>query len=217
MNGYAFTLCGADLCALPAGALWWPTERTLVVSDLHIGKARRAARFGGALLPPYEVIQTLTALDAVIALARPARVICLGDSFDDRHAGEDLREDAVNWITRMMAGRRWIWIEGNHDPGPMDIGGEHLAELAIGPLVFRHIAVEGANAEVSGHYHPKTRLAGRSFPCFLFDQSRLILPAFGCYTGGLYAEAPSLTRLFGPGALAVTTGTPARVIPLSRG
>ena len=92
------------------------------------------------------------------------------------------------WITRLQAGRRWVWIEGNHDPGPVDLGGSHLAELPLPPLTFRHIAQGGARGEVSGHYHPKASVPARgrsiSRPAFLYDSDRLILPAYGTYTGG---------------------------------
>ena len=51
-------------------------------------------------------------------------------------------------------------------------------------------------------------------PCFLVDAARLILPAFGAYTGGLRADHPSLRALFGPGARAVLTGEPCVAVPL---
>ena len=54
-----FTFCGAHLLALPSGALLWPEQRLLTVSDLHLGKSERIARRSGQLLPPYEVIDTL--------------------------------------------------------------------------------------------------------------------------------------------------------------
>ena len=65
----------------------------------------------------------------------------------------------------------------------------------MGPLAFRHIATD-AIAEISGHYHPKHRLAGRSRPAFLLDQSRMILPAYGAYTGGLNVLDPAIAGLF---------------------
>ena len=51
MNTHGFTFCGAALSALPSGALHWPDERLLVVSDLHFGKAARLSAVGGAALP----------------------------------------------------------------------------------------------------------------------------------------------------------------------
>ncbi len=210
------TLGPETLHALPSGALWWPARRVLAVSDLHLGKSARLARRGGALLPPYETRATLERLEADIAATRPAGVICLGDSFDDTAAAGALEEDALLWLARLMAGRDWTWIEGNHDPGPIALAGTHRASLTLGALTFRHIADPAQRFEVSGHYHPKARLAGQARPCFLADAARIILPAYGAYTGGLWSHDPALTGLMQPGALAVLTGPKARVIPMPR-
>lgn len=215
MNGFAFELGGVSLRALPNRALWWPDQNVLCVSDLHLGKAERLARRGGSLLPPFEVDETLGRLDEIIAELAPRHVICLGDSFDDDAAGQNLDERARLWLIRQMAGRRWTWIIGNHDPGPVDLGGEYLLEVAVGPLIFRHIAEQGARNEVSGHYHPKVRAAGiEPSPAFVVDTRRLVLPAFGTYTGGLDARHPSLRSLFDPICLAITTGRRALPIPI---
>jgi metallophosphoesterase superfamily enzyme len=63
------------------------------VSDLHLGKAERAARRGGPMLPPYEGIDTLTApLRRHRDDTAPKTVVCLGDSFDDAAAADALDE-----------------------------------------------------------------------------------------------------------------------------
>ncbi len=216
MTGYAFGFHGERLVALPSGALHWPAAGVLVVGDLHLGKSGRMARRGGPLLPPYETEATLARLDAVIETVAPARVICLGDSFDDAAAGEELAEAHRLWLSRLMAGRDWVWIAGNHDPAPMSLGGRHLAQWRQGPLAFRHIAEAGAAGEVSAHYHPKARIGGRSRACFLIDRDRVILPAVGTYTGGLPCDHPDLAALMGPEAIAVLTGSQAVAIPLPR-
>lgn len=210
-------LFGERLVPLPSGALYWPARDLICVSDLHLGKSDRIARRTGALMPPYETRETLGRIEADIQRTDPRIVVCLGDSFDDRAAAESLEEDEMLWITRLQAGRRWIWIEGNHDPGPLGLAGTHMAELTEGPLTFRHIARTGAKGEVSGHYHPKAeiRTRGRTIrrPCFLFDANRAILPAYGTYTGGLRWTAPELRALMGPGAQAALGGDPVRIIP----
>ena len=112
-----------------------------------------------------------------------------------------------------MAGRDWVWILGNHDPGPPEIGGTLRAELQLDGIALRHIAT-AETPEISGHYHPKASLPGRSAPCFLIDDHRVIMPAFGAYTGGLAADDPAFAPLFGPGALAVLTGRDTLVLPM---
>ena len=215
MSAYDFRLCEAALTALPSGALYWADQGVLVVSDLHLGKSERIARRSGVLLPPYEVTETLSRLDADIATTAPRLVICLGDSFDDLEAA-DLAEDHALWLMRLMAGRRWVWIEGNHDPGPVDLGGEHRTELTLGPLTFRHIALLGARGEVSGHYHPKMRVAGQSRRCFLLDGTRVILPAYGTYTGGLSSDSLAFSGLMEDGAIAILTGRKALPVPIPK-
>lgn len=221
MNTHAFQFHGTDLRALPSGALHWPAQDLLVVSDLHLGKSARLAEVGGAQMPPYDTRETLTRLDADLAATTPARVICLGDSFDSAGIAGELPEDERLWIARMQAGRDWTWIEGNHDPGPVDLGGSHRAALKLGPLSFTHIATKQGMGEISGHYHPKARLIvrGRSLsrPCFLLDGKRLILPAYGAFTGGLRSDSTTLTTLMDPGALAILTGPRPVAIPMPRG
>jgi DNA ligase-associated metallophosphoesterase len=213
-------LAGALLTARASGALWWEAERLLCVADLHLCRSERLARRGGALLPPYETAETLDRLGAEIAALAPATVLCLGDSFDDSAAGEALAAADAARLRALMAGRAWVWITGNHDPAPLALGGRYLDEIAIGPLAFRHAARAGAPAgEVSGHYHPKLRLPVRGGGvvrrCFLADDVRLILPAFGAYTGGLDAGHPALARLLRPGARAILTGGPGLEVPLA--
>lgn len=213
---HALFFHGETLHLLPSGALYWPARKTLAVSDLHLGKSERLARRGGSLLPPYETQATLEKLDRDLDHTRAETVICLGDSFDDLAALDGIEETSRLWLARLMAGRNWTWITGNHDPGPIEIGGSHRAELKLAPFTFRHIAEPAETAEISGHYHPKARLAGQSKPCFLADACRLILPAYGVYTGGLRAHDPALTTLMAKDALAVLTGRKAIPIPMPR-
>lgn len=205
-----------DLSPRPSGALYWPEQRLLCVSDLHLGKSERMARRGGTLLPPYETQETLARLDTELEATKAERVICLGDSFDDGTSLQGLAEDHRLWLIRLMAGRDWTWVEGNHDAGPLDIPGTHRAEVTIAALTFRHQAQAGATAEVSGHFHPKVRLAGRAWRAFLADKHRIILPAFGAYTGGLWAEDPAFSGLMGPEAMAVLCGSSMLRIPMPR-
>ena len=208
----AFPFGQASLHALPSGALYWPGQSLLCVSDLHLGKSERMARRGGALLPPYETRATLERLDADLETTGAGQVICLGDSFDDLAAADALEEGARLWLTRLMAGRNWMWVEGNHDPGPMDLGGSHRADVTLEGLHFRHEA-GGAFPEISGHYHPKAHLAGRTRPCFLIGESRLILPAYGTYTGGMNISDPVFDSLVGARARAILTGPGLHLIP----
>lgn len=218
--GFGFTFQSHDLLALPSGGLFWPAQRALVISDLHFGKSERIARRGWGLLPPYDTRATLERLEADIARYDPALVIALGDSFDDLTAARALAPMLMDRLRPLKAGRRWVWILGNHDAGPIGMAGEALAEIALAGLTFRHIATSDGMAEVSGHYHPKARLSikGRVITraAFLYDARRLILPAYGTYTGGLLTHDPVLGGLMGAEARAILTGAAQVDIPMPR-
>jgi uncharacterized protein len=216
MNAYSFTFAGQPLQALPSGALHWPDRALLIVSDLHLGKSERLARRGGTLLPPYETRETLTRLSDDLDRTGAKNVISLGDSFDDLAAANTLDDADQMTLTRLMAGRDWTWVMGNHDAGIFTLGGTHRSDVTLGPIALRHIATT-QTPEISGHYHPKARLGPTVRRCFLVDHRRIILPAYGAYTGGLHCDDPVLTQLMTHNAIAVLTGKQAIPCPMPRG
>lgn len=171
-------------------------------------------------LPPYDSRDTLARLSVDLESCDAATVICLGDSFDDTEAAHALPDREKMWIARLQAGRRWVWIQGNHDPGPIDMSGSHMVEYTLGDLTFRHIADPSKSREISGHYHPKVRLQVRgravSRPAFLVDLDRVILPAYGTYTGGLRTSNSALSGVMQANALAFLTGPTIHVVPMPR-
>lgn len=185
----ALSLCGEMLLPDTSGALWWEAERTLIVADLHLEKgSAHAAR--GVLLPPYDTAATLRRLAAVLERRAPRRVIALGDSFHDVGAGARIAPQDCSRLAALQRSVEWVWIAGNHDPVPPDgIGGDWIGELALGPISFRHEPRLGAEGEIAGHLHPvaKLRHRGRGLRrrCFAADGRRIVLPAFGSFTGGL--------------------------------
>lgn len=200
-TGFAFQWQGLAVEARCSGALWWPERRWLIVSDLHLGKSERMARRGGALLPPYDGLETLRRLAEEIEALAPARVISLGDGFDDDAAADALAGDVADRLAALAAGRDWLWIAGNHDPAvpAARLPGRHAGETRMGAVALRHIARPGQGPDISGHYHPVVPLAGARRRAALVGARHLILPAFGSYTGGLSADDPALAGLIGPG------------------
>lgn len=199
-------MMGEELLCDRSGCLFWPAENMLIVSDLHLEKGSSYAR-RGQLLPPYDTAATLAALGSAIRQFEPARVVSLGDSFHDVEASRRLDTEAIAALAAMMAGRDWIWISGNHDPEPpQSLGGDCANELAIGMLVMRHEPSPGGVAgEISGHLHPRARIVRRGKAvgrrCFAFDGQRLIMPAFGAYTGGLNIRDRAFAGMFDNAAL----------------
>jgi DNA ligase-associated metallophosphoesterase len=185
----------------PAGALFWPEPGLLAVADLHLEKGSSfAAR--GVLLPPYDTAATLAQLAGLIARYAPRLVVALGDSFHDRNGPARVADADRAMLRALQRGRDWIWIAGNHDPEPAaGIGGSFAEVLACGPIVFRHVPQElEFDGEIAGHLHPFARVAQRgrttSRRCFATDGRRLVMPAFGAYTGGLNVRSRAFADVF---------------------
>ena len=220
-DGCEVEMAGACLRLLPQGALYWPAERTLIVADLHLEKASAFAARRQVFLPPYDSAATLAALTGLCGNLAPGRVIALGDSFHDAAAPARLAARDAAVIASLQRGREWIWIAGNHDPAPPDgLGGEWASEVAIDGLTFRHEPVAGAGAgEIAGHLHPaaRVRVKGRTIRrrCFTTDGNRLIVPAFGAFTGGLNVLDSAFAGLFAVSFRAWLLGE-ARLYPIAR-
>jgi DNA ligase-associated metallophosphoesterase len=203
-----FSFSGHELVALAAGALYWPARRALLVADLHFEKASWFAQFG-QMLPPYDTLATLDALEAVVARVEPAELWCLGDSFHDPKGCARLPVAAQERLRALTGGCDWTWITGNHDAGfATSCGGAVLDEAVVDGLVLRHEAdPRESRPELSGHFHPKLRVTvrGRTIArrCFVATASKLILPAFGSLTGGLEPHHPEIVRAVGRGAEAL--------------
>lgn len=195
-----------EACVLRcSGALWVVEHRTLIASDLHLEKGSAFA-VRGQMLPPYDSPATLAKLEAEIEALDPARVVLLGDSFHDSKAVDRLSTEDRERVARLAVGRDWVWLEGNHDlvalAGALDaLPGRVVTTMTLGALNLIHEPQLGAaTGEVAGHLHPAARVAayGRGVrrPCFITDGRRLIMPAFGAFTGGLDVRDPAVAGLF---------------------
>ncbi|MCK5910660.1 MAG: ligase-associated DNA damage response endonuclease PdeM [Caulobacter sp.] len=215
-GGLRIALCDIEVMLRWSGAMWLEDERTLVVADLHFEKGSSyAARFG-QMLPPYDTRETLDRLDREIALLSPQRLIFLGDSFHDGAGEARLAADDYRRLEALALGRELIWAVGNHDAdGPKALPGDVIDEAMLMGLTLRHEPQPGVQlGEVAGHLHPAAKVSsGRATVrrrCFVTDGQRLVLPAFGAFTGGLNILDEAFSNLFGGAMLAGALG-PKRV------
>ena len=151
-------------------------------------------------------------MQEAIARFSPVRIVALGDSFHDGDAAGRLGDEDCAALKRLVARHEWIWLEGNHDPKPPDwLGGTVANEIALGGLVLRHLPRAGkAPGEVAGHLHPSVVVTRRGLStrrrCFASDGTRLLLPAFGAYTGGLDVREEAVAVLFPEGCSVYALG-----------
>jgi DNA ligase-associated metallophosphoesterase len=196
------TVSGRSMIADQSGALFWPSEDALIIADMHLEKGSHFAQ-RGQMLPPYDTRATLLALAEAIDRYEVENIIALGDSFHDEQGPERMSSGDREILAILQDDHEWYWVTGNHDPRlPETIGGVVLNELMIGGLTLRHEPACGpVTHEVAGHMHPaaKISLYGHALrrPCFVGNGRRMILPAFGAYTGGLNVLDAAFEPLFG--------------------
>lgn len=201
---------GERLLLDPLGAVVWPAAGVLAVADLHLEKGSACAA-QGRLVPPWDTRITLDQLALLMRRWQPRTVVALGDSFhDDRGAGRMAAGDAAR-LRLLTEAAEFVWVLGNHDPSPpAGLRGVATEAWTLGPLVFRHQALRGADGELCGHHHPKasvvTRAGTVTRPCFVADANRVMLPSLGAYTGGLDVGHPAIAALFGRGGRAFLLG-----------
>jgi len=201
-----FAFAGESLALGASGAVWWPRAEALLVADLHLEKASWYAQ-RGQMLPPYDSRATLERLARDSAATGARRIVALGDSFHDRDGPSRLEAGAGALLARIAETAGILWVAGNHDaasPADTAIGTCH-GEITLHGIHLRHEAHPyESQPEISGHFHPKIAVVARgrriSRPCLLLTPNRIILPAYGAFTGGLSAHDPAIHASLGNAA-----------------
>ncbi len=205
----------ADILLLPGRGAFIPTSRTLLVADLHLGKAATFRR-AGIPIPEGSSQGDLARLEALIRDHAVARVLVLGDLL---HAASGCTPDVVAEFRAFrdrVAATAVVLVLGNHDVAARRLAGELglddcVSALDEAPYRFVHIAAtataddESLPSEiglvVAGHVHPRVKLrapSGDRFAdrCFHLDDHVLTLPAFGSFTGGHAIEITDRARVW---------------------
>jgi len=187
---YLYKLLGASFFLLPEKAIYWKEAKTLMLADLHLGKAAHF-RKSGIQVPESVHISDYIRMKKLIGTYNPVRILILGDLF---HSDLNPEWDRfATWIHEFKY-ISLVLIRGNHDILPENI--YSLANLEVhedsftdGPFSFAHQVTDHYPGYViSGHIHPAVKISGEAkqsmtLPCFYFTGSYGILPAFGNFTG----------------------------------
>lgn len=181
-------VCQQRLELLPEKAIFWEERQTLIIGDLHFGKAGHFRKSG---IPVPEMIHSkdFVILEKLLKQKQPIRVIFLGDLFhsDYNQSWESFRI----WI-KTHEEIHFQLILGNHDILSQELyrvpNMEVLDVLEDGPFYFTHIPEQSEAFNIAGHLHPAIRLRGKGrqsikVPCFYFNNRQCIIPAFGSFTG----------------------------------
>nr|WP_255682300.1 ligase-associated DNA damage response endonuclease PdeM [Luteimonas sp. BDR2-5] len=199
-------VAGETLRLLPERALLWVRTRTLVVADLHLGKAHHF-RQAGIALPRGGTAHDLQCLDRLVAATGATRLLVLGDLLHAGARDAPWRAAWQAWRARHAALAVEL-VGGNHDralraaPGLAATLGLRLhgATLRAPPFLFVHDVDDAVAApgdyRLGGHVHPVVRLPGLPrLPAFAFAGDAGLLPAFTAFAGGLAVEPAPGTRI----------------------
>jgi DNA ligase-associated metallophosphoesterase len=199
-------LAGESVVLLAERALLWERAATLIVADVHLGKAA-AFRAAAIPIPGGTTTAALARLTTALDRTGASRLLLLGDFFHAR-SGRAARTLAAiaEWRER-HADLEILLVRGNHDRGAGDPPPEWRFDCrdepwSEPPFAFRHHPAEEPSGYVlAGHLHPAVSLSGlgrqrERLPCFLFGQRMGILPAFGDFTGGAAVRPHPGDRVF---------------------
>ncbi len=196
---------GQQLVLHGSGAVYWKEAQTLLLADLHFGKAMHFRKRGIAV-PPALAEANWDRLAMVLLEFKPQRVVFLGDLF---HSSYNSEWEGFKVLLSGFTQTHFELVRGNHDvlgDGPYrELGVQvHEKPLAAGPFYLSHEPLhtipEGLYG-LAGHIHPGVILRGKGrqslrLPCFYFGPQKGILPAFGLFTGLGILEPEPGSRVF---------------------
>jgi DNA ligase-associated metallophosphoesterase len=188
-NGYRLHL-------LAQRAVFCETSQTLCVADVHLGKAR-TFRSLGVPVPSGTTQANLQAISQLLISTQALRLVVLGDLLHGPAAQHpSVISPLAQWrVTH--ASVQCVLVRGNHDDRagdpPASCGFEivdepYLIDSQARLLGCHHPQSHPDSLVLCGHEHPVYRLhdsvGGVRLPCFYQTDDRLVLPAFGAFTGG---------------------------------
>lgn len=181
-------LGGEPMLLLGGRALLWPARRTLLIADLHLGKAD-VFRRAGIALPTGGTGDDLQRLQGLVTAHQCEQLWILGDVLHGPAHRAAWYQQWLGWREQHAALAIHV-VKGNHD--------RHLPHAALqvelhdrarlGPFLLRHEPMADSAAHVlAGHVHPQIALPAlrRRFPAFWLRDGITILPAFSAFTAGV--------------------------------
>ena len=194
---------GQTVTLLPQRAVYLNDSQTLLVADLHLGKAATYRKLGQPV-PQGTTTETLARLSAAIQRQPVKKLVVLGDFLHAAHVHQ--ASPTLAAIEQWRARHSMLSItlvRGNHDDRAGDPPKDFDIDVVDEPHCVDGFAcchalphhknpvVKAGNQAFAfaGHTHPVVTLQGRArdrlrLLCFVVSPDSCILPAFGAFTGG---------------------------------
>lgn len=187
------TLSGNTFLLTSNRCIFWEEQKTLIVSDLHLGKTGHF-RKAGIPVPQAIFKEDMQRLVTQLQLYKPEKLIVIGDMFhSDDNKEHDFflkwRNDFEQVAIHLVKGNHDILKEQWYKAAGITI---HNCELRMGDFIFVHDFNDCTKPNTgyifSGHIHPGISIRGigrqsLQFPCFYFGEQYAVLPAFSRFTG----------------------------------
>lgn len=179
------------------------SDGTLVVADLHLGKAT-AFQAQGLAIPEGDSEADLKRLKALCTWHEATRLVINGDLF---HSPAGLTAEIEQLLETFINDMK-IPVEltlGNHERKipriPPGLSPEESASYAGFHIVHDPADAPKGVPSVTAHWHPVVRIADGKrtslrLPCFIIRKNMVILPSFGSFTGGQVIEPEKDDRFF---------------------
>lgn len=194
---------GHEIDLLGERAVFLPKTSTLVLSDVHLGKAT-TFQSQGIPVPGGDDLNDLTRITRLLKSTKANQLVIAGDLLHSPFGtSPELVESLNKWLEQCPASMTLVC--GNHDQRsfrthPM----ESVPDLEFDGLRIIHDPDEADDRPaICGHLHPvirireKPRRSLRS-PCFWLHGNSLVLPSFGTFTGGHPIQPAEGDRVFAP-------------------
>jgi putative SbcD/Mre11-related phosphoesterase len=187
-------------------SLYLKKEKTLVISDIHIG-LEEAMNRQGVLIPRFQLKRVLEELERVIGQTRPERIVIAGDlKHEFGGISEQEWRDTLKVLDFLAKdAREVVLIKGNHDTilGPIaeKRNIKVLDFLRIGEVYITHgdkipkrdnKGFQDSKIVIIGHEHPAVSIREKSraelFKCFLVGKygrkSLIVMPSMNFVAEG---------------------------------
>ncbi len=196
---------GQTLILHPKKGIFWKEQQTLLLADLHLGKAAHFRKQG--LAAPAAILhQNFNNFRQLLKDFTPRRVLFLGDLFHSslNQVWEKFAaflEEYPNISFELVKGNHDILPEAIYEASVMKI---HQPPLIVEPFIFSHYPLKQntfTQYNFYGHLHPGVVLEGwgkqvMKLPCFFFEETQAVLPAFGAFTGLAIMQPKIVDRVF---------------------
>lgn len=202
-------LSGQHLIMSGDRALFWESENTLIIADLHIGKTGHF-RKEGIGIPAAVYKDDLHRLLSQILFFKAERLIIVGDL---SHSVANREIDLFRKWRKDFSSLEVHLTKGNHDILDNKWYEEadimvHNTPLPLFPFVFAHDIEQAEELTQTDHYlfaghiHPSVVVRGKGkqslkMPCFYFTKTHCILPAFSRFTGSYQVRPSTGEEVFG--------------------